>query len=102
MMGRMMTKGLAGDGGRRMQEGGGERNNQLKKGCTIKMPATEAMQQATTSRWEERTREQRNTNGSATKATNATMATTPAQPRQQGMHHQNKCEDTSATTLPVQ
>jgi hypothetical protein len=45
-----------------------EHNNQPKEGHAAKMPVTEAKQQATTSRRDERTRGQRNTNASKTTA----------------------------------
>jgi hypothetical protein len=43
----------------------GKHNNQLKEGRAVKMPATKAKQQATTSRHDKRTRGRRNTNASA-------------------------------------
>jgi hypothetical protein len=46
----------------------GGHNNQPKEGCAMKMPATEAKQQATTSQHNERTRGWQNTNTSATTA----------------------------------
>jgi hypothetical protein len=46
---------LFGDGGRRRQERGVNTTISQKEGCTAKMPATEAMQQATTSQHDERT-----------------------------------------------
>jgi hypothetical protein len=54
-----VTKALFGDSGGRRQEGG-EHNNQPKEGRAAKMPAIEAMQQATTSRHNKRTSRQCN------------------------------------------
>jgi hypothetical protein len=46
-----------------------EYNNQLKEGCVAKMPATDAKQQATTSRCNKRVRGMSNTKAGAMAAT---------------------------------
>jgi hypothetical protein len=80
----MVTKGLAGDGGGRIQEGGGEHNNQPKEGRLTQKSALEAMQQATNSWRNKKTRGQCNTNASTT------MAMIPLQ---QGQQHQCNCNN---------
>jgi hypothetical protein len=102
-MGRMVTKGLAGDSSRRMQEGGAEHNNQPKRG----MRGDDASKRgnATGNNQPEKQKdkraaqhEQQCNNGNDP---NATIATAPVQPQQQGLHHCNEGKDTTATNTPA-